>query len=56
MTYYNTVGYFLVAYPIFGMKHEELWFVESMWFTAYVAEWELLASSNVIRPYSHLSC
>jgi len=38
----------LITSPIPGMTREELWFVESMCFAAYVAECELLAGPNIL--------
>ena len=40
----------MVTRHIPGMKHEELWYVESMCFTAHMAEWELLAMPENIGP------
>ena len=48
LTQYGTTCYFSIARYIPGMKHDELWFVKSMRFAVYVAEWELLAGPNVL--------
>ena len=49
VTKYSTIGYFLVESHISDMKREDSKFVKNMRFAVYVAKWELLADSNVVR-------